>query len=208
MRRQRGFTLIELMTVVTVIGVLAILGVPHFKAYVLEARLNDAQPYLVAIAAKMRMRMIEQGAYCCDADPTQEDNIASELGVPIEDAGDFCFAIVCPTAALCSTATAAGFISAAETADATPEFEVWAVLRQSTAATVALPGGGTCTNHAAKRPPTGWVKPAASGEAGRESLAVVFRYPPPENGVDATTGTGGHRYSWDAGLSKTNALHP
>ena len=69
MRRQRGFTLIELMIVVSVIGVLAILGVPHFKAYVLEARLNDAQPYLVEIAAKMRIYRIENGQYCCEGNP-------------------------------------------------------------------------------------------------------------------------------------------
>lgn len=205
---ERGFTLIELMVVVSIVGVLAILGVPRFKAYVLEARLNDAQPYLVEIAAKMRMRLIEQGDYCCDADPSAEANIESELGVAVDEAGDFCFMIVCKDAALCATVTATNFITPAEVADAAPEFEVWAVLRDDTGATVSGPGGATCTPHPSKRPPTGWTGPSTSTEPGREGQAVAFRYPPPVNGIDATTGTDGHRYVWDAGLSKTHALQP
>lgn len=206
--RQSGFTLIELMVVVTVIGVLAILGVPHFRAYVLEARLNDAVPYLTEIAAKMRMRAIERGEYCCAADPTVEANIASELGVRPAEAGDFCFMIVCKEATLCQTVSSLGFISSTESGDAAPEFEVWAVLRDSTGASVSGPGAAACTPDPAKRPPTGWAQPAASGAPGREGQAVVLRYPPPANGIDAVTGTDGHRYVWDAGISKTHALHP
>ncbi len=206
--RQSGFTLIELMVVVSVIGVLAILGVPHFRAYVLEARLNDAVPYLAEIAVKMRMRAIERGEYCCAADPTVEANIAAELGVRPAEVGDFCFMIVCKDATLCQTVSTESFISAAEVGDATPEFEVWAVLRESTGAAVAAPGAGTCTPDPAKRPPTGWAQPAASVDPGREGQAVVLRYPPPANGPDTATGTGGHRYVWDAGVSKTNALQP
>jgi len=207
-RAQRGFTLIELMVVVSIIGMLAIIGVPHFRAYMLEARLDAAAPYLAEIAAKMRMRLLERGQYCCAADPSVEANIAADLGVRPEEAGDFCFTIVCKDAALCPTVTTADFIAPQEGADSDREFEVWAVLRGSTTATISTPGAGTCTPDPAKRPPTGWVRPSGDADAGREGQAVVLRYPAPENGIDTAAGVGSHRYVWDAGLSKTNALQP
>ena len=208
MGRQRGFTLIELMVVVSIIGVLAVIGVPHFRAYVLEARLNDAQPMLAEIAAKMRMQFLETGAYCCTSDTTVEANIADELGAPLDEAGDFCFAIICRNGAQCPNVAAADYIAPQEANDADIEFEVWAVLRGSTATTVSAPRSATCTPHPDKRPPTGWVRPNASADAGREGQAVVLRYPPPENGPDATVGADSHVFVWDAGLSKTHALQP
>ncbi|MGZ0189306.1 MAG: type IV pilin protein, partial [Alphaproteobacteria bacterium] len=109
--RQRGFTLIELMMVVSIIGVLALIGVPHFRGYMLEARLNDAQPILTEIAAKMRMQMLETGEYCCAVDPAQESSIIADLGAPLADNGDFCFMIICKDPDLCAKVSTADFIT-------------------------------------------------------------------------------------------------
>ena len=87
--------------VVSIIGVLSILGVPHFRAYLLDARLSDAVPYLTDIAARNRMHFIETGTYCCgDGD---EGSIVNELRAKVDEVGDFWFFIVCKDAALCST---------------------------------------------------------------------------------------------------------
>lgn len=42
-RNQRGFTLVEIMMVVIIIGVLAILGIPRYRKYLLESKLTEVQ---------------------------------------------------------------------------------------------------------------------------------------------------------------------
>ena len=156
----------------------------------------------------MALRANKDAVTAHGLDPTNEKNIIGELRAPLDDVGDFCFMIVCKDSNLCPMVTAPNFIAADEAADAGAEFEVWALLRQVSTGSIDGPSGSTCKVQATKRPPTGLAQPAASGKPGRQGQAVVLRYPAPANGLDTTTGNGGHRYNWDAGISKTNALHP
>lgn len=207
-QRQRGFTLIELMIVVSVIGMLAAMSVPVFRGYIQEARLNEAKPYLLEIASRMRVHKLRNGVYCCTGDTFDEAVMSTGLNVDLNPTGNFCFAVICRDAAICAGTTATNFIASSEVGDPTTEFEVWAILRNTTTATLTGPQTTTCKMPTAKLTPTGWVAASASGQAAREGRVVAYRYPPPPNGRDAAAGADSVFFTWVEGVSVSHALTP
>lgn len=53
MRRQSGFTLIELMIVIAVIGILTAIALPQFNEYMNKSRINEAYNTLSDLRVKM-----------------------------------------------------------------------------------------------------------------------------------------------------------
>src|SRR5471032_452969 len=172
--RQLGFTLIELMVVVTVIGILAAIAIPAYRGYVREAHLNEAKPYLLDIASKERSYKVRNGVYCCAGGKLDETVLTSGLNVDLNSTGNFCFVVICRDASLCASTNSTAFIAASQTGDPTVEFEVWAILRATSTTTVSGPQSTTCTMSASKPTPTGWVAAANSALAGREGRVVVY----------------------------------
>jgi prepilin-type N-terminal cleavage/methylation domain-containing protein len=203
---QSGFTLIELMIVVTIIGILATIAVPYYRGYVRQAHLAEAKPYLLDIASKERSYKVRNGLYCCASSNLSEANLTSGLNVDLNGTGNFCFVVICRDSTLCTTTNSTNFISTSQGGDPTVEFEVWAILRATSTTSVTGPSSTTCTMPAAKPTPTGWVQTSGSGQPGREGRAVVYRYPPPPNRRDTAAGTDSIFFSWLEGLSESDAL--
>lgn len=61
--RAQGFSLIELMIVVVVIGALAAIAVPNYQVYLVKTRRADAQGVLVSFANAMERYYTENNTY-------------------------------------------------------------------------------------------------------------------------------------------------
>ena len=63
LRKQEGFTLIELMIVVAIIGILAAIAIPNFLTYQLKSRQAEAKTNLQAIKTSEIAFQAERGCY-------------------------------------------------------------------------------------------------------------------------------------------------
>ena len=59
----RGFTLMELMIAVAVVGILAGVAVPSYREHVAASRRSDGKAALLAVAQLMERAYTEQGTY-------------------------------------------------------------------------------------------------------------------------------------------------
>ncbi|MBI3323519.1 MAG: prepilin-type N-terminal cleavage/methylation domain-containing protein [Candidatus Omnitrophica bacterium] len=104
--RLAGFSLLELLITVLIVGILAALALPNFGKAVEKAKVKDVQSTLAAIAAAERVYRLDQGGFGTLANLTA-NNYASD-----PDAGnantDWNFAVAGAGAAFAATATRTG----------------------------------------------------------------------------------------------------
>jgi len=76
-RRQRGFTLIEIMVVIAILGILAALIVPKIMSRPDEARRVAAHQDIGTIMQALKLYRLDNGRY-----PTQEQGLRSLIEKP------------------------------------------------------------------------------------------------------------------------------
>ena len=60
---DRGFTLIEMMIVVAIIGVLAAIAYPSYERYIVKTKRTDMMSEMQNIASEIESRKLAQGSY-------------------------------------------------------------------------------------------------------------------------------------------------
>ncbi len=85
MRRQRGFSLIELMVTVAIVGILAMIAIPGYSSYVRKSKRADAKVALTSSAQQLERCYTRYNAYnnagCLIALPYNSPNGAYSIDV-------------------------------------------------------------------------------------------------------------------------------
>src|SRR5512141_1103711 len=65
-RRNRGFTLIELMVAVVIVGILAAIAYPSYKNYILKGHRSSAQAFLMDAAQRQQQYFLDNRTFAPD----------------------------------------------------------------------------------------------------------------------------------------------
>lgn len=109
-RNSKGFTLIELMIVVVIIGILAALAIPRFMRSTTKSKQSEAKQLLKQIYTMQRAYRQEFNTYACNgvtADSTTPAALAV-IGVDIMTNARYAYSLTSTALAFTATATATG----------------------------------------------------------------------------------------------------
>lgn len=91
--RERGFTLVELMVVVTIIAIIASIALPSYRQHVIRSRRSSAQAEMMSLANREQQFLIANRAYADTAALT-----ASGYALPPEVSSSYTVAVTTASA--------------------------------------------------------------------------------------------------------------
>jgi len=105
---KSGFTLLELLIIIIIIGILAAIAIPGFSKAVEKTKVKDAQAVLSAVHSAEKIYYLDQGSFgTLDPDPAQSNTLVTNNYITNPNSGNttWSFSVPAPTAAT-FTATA------------------------------------------------------------------------------------------------------
>lgn len=113
-RFEQGFTLIELMIVVAIIGILAAIAIPAYQDYTIRAKVTEAINLAAAAKTAVAETGIAEGSF-----PAATSNLSYGLPVGASIAGKYVTSVVAAPATGVITITLSGNVGGTPTANGT-----------------------------------------------------------------------------------------
>ena len=96
-RTQGGFTLIELMITVAIVGIIVAVALPNYTKHIARGNRSAAQSFMVQVASRQEQAMLNARSYFSIPTGTSAEWAARNINLPSEVSGNYTVTVTMDT---------------------------------------------------------------------------------------------------------------